>query len=167
MNNRRQFLNGLSLGAGGLLLNPLVSQLRAEAAGIGKSNPRFVFVVEGNGLSPNQICPEEIKFVGREKRAKYEEFALKGTTMPLSLEPVSKYLDKLTIIQGLSGRIAGGGHSNDFGALGAYAAKGGVGNSGKPADATIDYALGAANPGIFPSINLGISDRPSHSVIYN
>jgi hypothetical protein len=42
-----------------------------------------------------------------------------------------------------------------------------VGNSGKPSDQTIDYAIGAANPGIFPIINLGISDRPQHSVIYN
>ena len=165
--NRRQFLSGLSLGTGGLLLHPIVNQLRAEAAGVGKPAPRFVFVVEGNGLNPDQICPEGIKFVGKEKRETFEEFSLEGTKLPFSLEPLAKYQDKLTIIQGLSGRIAGGGHSNDFGALGAYSAKGGVGNSGKPAGETIDYAVGAANPGIFPSINLGISDRPEHTVIYN
>ena len=167
MPSRRTFLNGLSLGTGGLLLNPILSQLRAEAAGVGRAAPRFVFVVEGNGLMPKQICPEGIAFVGRQKREQFEEFGLEGTKMPLSLEPVASYRDKLTIIQGLSGRVAGGGHSNDFGALGAYGAKGGVGNSGKPAAETIDSALGRAHRGIFPSINLGISDKPEHRVIYN
>ena len=164
---RRQFLNGISLGSGGLLLNPIVRQIQAEAAGVAETPPRFVFVVEGNGLPPNQVCPEEIKFQNRQHRKQFEEFDLAGKTLPTSLGPIAKYQDKVTIIQGLSGKIAGGGHSNDFGALGAYAAKGGVGNSGSPRGETIDYALGMANPGIFPLINLGISDRPEHSVIYN
>ena len=63
---RRNFLKGLSLGAGGLVLNPVLNQIRAEAAGVSKTPPRFVFVVEGNGLPPDQVCPEGIKYVGEE-----------------------------------------------------------------------------------------------------
>ncbi len=168
MKTRRTFLkNSLSLGAGGFLLHPILRQIQAEAAGLSAAPPRFVFVVEGNGLPPNQLCPGGIEFHNREKRGKFEDFTLEGTTLPGSLEPLAKYQNKITIIQGLSGKIAGGGHSNDFGALGANRAGGGVGNSGKPGGQTIDHALGTANPGIFPLLSLGISNRPEHSVIYN
>lgn len=59
----------------------------------------------------------------------------------------------------------GGGHSNDFGALDASNAKGGVGSSGLPAAETIAFALGKKLGGVFPQIGLGISDRPEDTVI--
>ena len=53
--SRRNLLKGISLGAGGVLLAPMVNQLQAAQAGV--KPKRFVFVVEGNGLNPQQIQP--------------------------------------------------------------------------------------------------------------
>lgn len=164
---RRNLLKGFSLGAGGLVLSPLVQQLQAHAAGTSKLPQRFVFVVEGNGLPPKQIQPVGIKREKISKRDKLVVESLKNHKLPKAIDPVSAWKDKVTIVQGLSGKIAGGGHSNDFGALGCYSAKGGVGNSGMPIAETIDVALGKKLGGIFKQVGLGISDKPSHSVIYN
>ncbi|MEZ6110206.1 MAG: DUF1552 domain-containing protein [Pirellulaceae bacterium] len=203
---RRTALKSLSLGSSTLLLAPLLSRIEAEAAGSEARPTRFVFVVEGNGLPPEQVHPEGIEYKAREKRDKFEEFSLTsfnrvpGTRdsgsgpradgsetrggnavpaqangqavkreikLPFSLEPVAEFQNKLTVIQGLSGKICGGGHSNNFGALGAYAGRGGVGNSGSAPGETIDAALAKQLGGIFPVVGLGISDRPEHTVIYN
>lgn len=167
MATRRQFVQGVSLGASGFLLNPILGKVQAEAAGVARRPTRFVFLVEGNGLNPKQIHPEGIPFVGREKRKELADTPLVDLKLPPALDPLNEYKDKLTIVQGLSGRIAGGGHSNNFGALGAFNAQGGVGRTGKPAAETIDAALGKANPAIFPLVTLGITDRPEHTVVYN
>lgn len=169
--SRRDILKGFSLGAGGLVLSPIVSRLSAEAAGAAETPKRFVFVLEGNGLPPDQIQP-----VGIERRAnaqshndvdRLEDIPLDEHDLPPALEPLAEFKDRLTIIQGLSGRIAGGGHSNNFGALGAYNSKGGAGNSGQAIRETIDGALAKALGGIFPHVGLGITDRNEQSVIYN
>ena len=56
MKTRRQFLQTATAATGGLLLSPVLAQIKAQAAGT-KLPPRFVFVVEGNGLPPEQITP--------------------------------------------------------------------------------------------------------------
>jgi hypothetical protein len=171
MIHRRDALKGISLGAGSVLLSPMLRQLTAEASGDEGSPMRFVFVVEGNGLPPDQIQPVGIE---RKKNAQSQndvdrlvDAPLDNHELPEALKPLNNYKDRLTIIQGLSGRICGGGHSNNFGALGAYHAKGGVGNSGSAIDETIDAAIAKNLPGIFPHVGLGISSRPEHSIIYN
>ena len=93
--------------------------------------------------------------------------SLVGKELPESLHPIQAWQDRLTVVNGLSGRVAGGGHSNDFGALGAYNCGSGVGNSGMAAGETIDVALGKKLGGIFPHFGLGISDRAEDDVIYN
>ena len=56
MNSRRKFLSTSGATAGGLLLAPILSQIKAQAAGT-KLPPRFVFLVEGNGLEPPHVTP--------------------------------------------------------------------------------------------------------------
>ena len=56
MNSRRKFLSTSGATAGGLLLSPILSQIKAQAAG-NKLPPRFVFLVEGNGLEPPHVTP--------------------------------------------------------------------------------------------------------------
>lgn len=167
MPKRRTFLKGAVLRAGGSLLAPMLRQIRAEADGVESVLPRFVFVMEGNGLDPRQVHPTGIPFRERTQRDIFESISLKGLQFPTALEPVLPYKDRITIVQGLSGRIAGGGHSNNFGALGVFDCQGGTANCGNAVDVTIDAALGKANPGIFPLINLGISEDPHDSIIYN
>lgn len=160
---RRTFFRGVTLGTGSVLLAPFLKRLEAAP---GSSAPRrFVFVVEGNGFSPTQAQPKTIP------RAKHpyghtnidttEDLPLAGQELSEATAPLAPFQDRLTVVQGLSGRICGGGHSNNFGALGAYSGKAGV------AGETIDLALARALPAIFPQVGLGISDRPEHTVIYN
>ena len=52
--NRRDALKGLSLGAGTVVLSPILAKLQAQAAGTAKMPKRFVFVVESNGFTPQQ-----------------------------------------------------------------------------------------------------------------
>ena len=176
MNSRRKFLSTSGATAGGLLLAPILSQIKAQAAGT-KLPPRFVFLVEGNGLEPPHVTPIGYKrpnvSVGKPKVPNMQgvtemvDESLVGKKLPESLHPIQAWQDRLTVVNGLSGRIAGGGHSNDFGALGAYNCSSGVGSSGTPVGETIDVALGKKLGGIFPHFGIGISDRAEHDVIYN
>lgn len=161
--NRRTFFRGATLGAGSVLLAPLLQQL--SAAPNAAKPKRFVFVMEGNGFSPKQAQPVTIPRAkhahGHTNNDALEDLALAGHELPESIAPLKPWQDRLCIVQGMSGRVCGGGHSNNFGALGCYSAKSG------PAGETIDLALARALPAIFPQIGLGISDRAEHTVIYN
>jgi hypothetical protein len=128
-----------------------------------------VFVVESNGVRPEQLAPSGLTRKPREQKplngpAELVDVALAGRDLPFSLEPVRKWKDRVTIVEGLSGRINGGGHSNNFGALGCFPTpRETTAVSGE----TVDGALAKAVPGIFPHVGLGISKRPENSVIYN
>jgi len=167
--NRRDALKTLGLSAGATFLAPILTRLEAQAAGKPVTARRFVFVVESNGVRPEQLVPEGVKRNQREQRElngpeEFIDIALKDKDLPFSLEPVKAWKDKVTIVQGLSGRICGGGHSNNFGALGCFPVKG---ESQSILGETIDGALAKTVPGIFPHIGLGISKRLENNVIYN
>ncbi len=167
--NRRDALKGLSLGAGTVVLSPVLASLQARAAGTAKTPKRFVFVVESNGFTPQQAAPVDYERKPRPQRpmngpAEFVDFSLEGHKLPPALDPLTPWQDRVTIVQGLSGRIAGGGHSNNFAALGCFPAQG---ESQAIAGPTIDGQLAKAVPGIFPHIGLGISKRLENSVLYN
>jgi hypothetical protein len=170
--HRRDALKGLSLGAGTIVLSPILSRLEAHAAGTAALPKRFVFIVESNGVRPEQIAPVGLKRDSRQERpggpTEFVDVALADRELQFSLEPLRLWKHELTIVQGLSGRVCGGGHSNNFMALGAFG--GGRGSSGESMAVlgeTIDGALAKALPGIFPHIGLGMSKRLENNVIYN
>lgn len=167
--DRRDALKALGASAGAAFLAPLLSRIEARAAGKPVTAKRFVFVVESNGVRPEQLAPSGVTRKPRDQRelngpeALLDE-PLKDKDLPFSLEPVKAWKDKLLIVQGLSGRICGGGHSNNFGALGCFPTRG---ESTEVLGETIDGALARAVPGTFPHIGLGISKRLENNVIYN
>ena len=173
---RRDVLKGVSLGAGGVLLGPIVQRLQAEAAGA-ELPKRFLFVVEGNGLPWSHIQPKGIKrsgivsgtYTNRKGNGErdFRDLPLADLELAEALQPVNDFKDRVTILQGLSGKMNSGGHSNDFGALGACNAQGGVGNNGAPANATIDYELGRRISSVYPQIGVGIAGKPELGLIYN
>ncbi len=59
--DRRALLRHVSLGTGGLLLSPVLRQLRTHAAGEAVLPKRFVFVTVSNGLNPNFIQPKTVE----------------------------------------------------------------------------------------------------------
>ena len=151
--NRRQMLKGLSLGAGSLLLSPMIQRVMANAEGK-KRPPRFVFVIQSNGFDAVQACPESIPFQNYADREKFESIDLTQHKLPKGLAPLEPLKSKTTIIQGLSGRSTGGGHSTHGGCLGLYRTSPA---SRSPHNITIDYQLGQAMPGILPWIGVGMS----------
>lgn len=171
--SRRRFLKKSGLGVGALALAPVLNQLKARAAGKTPTAPRFVFVVESNGLPPQQLAPSGIERKPRRQQplngpAEFLDVSLKDRKLPGSLEPISRWKDKVTIVQGLSGKVAGGGHSNNFQALGAFGAgRGASGESTGILGPTIDGALAKHLGGIFPHVGLGISKRLENSVVYS
>ena len=140
---RRNFLRSAGLGAGSLALAPIVQQLQARASGIAPKMPRFVFVVESNGVPPQQMAPSGIERKARRQSplngpAEFIDESLTNRDLPFSLEPITPWKDKVTIIQGLSGKVCGGGHSNNYQALGCFS---GQGESTAIQGETVDGAL--------------------------
>ena len=144
--NRRQMLKGLSLGAGSMLLSPMIQRVMANAEGKERP-PRFVFVLQSNGFDAVQACPESIPFQKYADREKFESIDLTQHKLPKGLAALEPLKSKTTIVQGLSGRCTGGGHSTWGGSLGQYRISGA---NLSPQNVTIDYQLGQAVPGILP-----------------
>ena len=165
---RRDALKGFSLGAGSVVLSPIVAKLQAQAAGVKQQPKRFVFVVESNGFTPQQGAPKDYERKARRQQPlngpdKIVDFSLADHHLPPALESLTPWKDKVTLLQGLSGRICGGGHSNNFAAMGCFSAKGESQNVAGP---TVDGALAKLLPGIFPHVGLGISGRLENAVVY-
>ena len=80
--------------------------------------------------------------------------------MSLSMEPLAPWKQKMTMIHGLSGRIARGSHNMGFAALGCWPM------SKKAYGETIDAALARNLGGIYPHIGLGVSNK-AISMTYN
>ena len=151
--NRRQMLKGLSLGAGSMLLSPMIQRVMANSEGKERP-PRFVFVLQSNGFDAVQACPESIPFQKYADREKFESIDLTQHKLPKGLAALEPLKSKTTIVQGLSGRCTGGGHSTWGGSLGQYRISGA---NLSPQNITIDYQLGQAVPGILPWIGVGMA----------
>lgn len=147
MFQRRSFIKGLSLGAGTVALSPFLRNMQLEASE-GKLPKRFVFVLKSSGLQAEYLNPEGLKHGAN----KLVDESLKGKKLPDSLSNLEKFKDKLTILQGLSGKMCTYGHSSWYGALGAYKAS----NTAQPIAATIDGHLSKHFPSVFSHIGLKI-----------
>lgn len=157
MTTRRTFFRGATLGLGGLYLAPFIRQL--EAAGKGGAKPaRVLFFVQGNGVYPRDVQPQGIEFP--RNPSKLEDRALHGHAMSMSMEPLAPWAKKMTMIHGLSGRIARGSHNMGFAALGCWP----MGK--KDYGETIDAALARKLGGIYPHVGLGVSNK-AMSMTYN
>ncbi len=160
---RKEFLRGLSLSAAGsVLLNPLIRRLHAEVEGGGQPT-RFLFVLEGNGCPPNQVHPTNLTLTPLGERKQTVEEKIDRNHLPVALQPVADYVNRMLILQGISGRICGGGHSTYFGALGCFNTREGKHILGP----TLDYELGRQNATLFKNIVLGISQRANLDIVFN
>ena len=165
MIDRRTFFRGTTLGLGGLYLANFIRSVEAAPTGApgapgpkGTKPTRVVFFVQGNGIYPDQIQPNGIERTNQP--SKLEDIPLTGKKMAFSLEPLQPYVDKMTLINGLSGRIARGSHNMGFAALGCWP-------MGKKAyGETVDAGLARNIGGIYSHVGLGVMNRPS-SMTYN
>jgi len=164
---RRTLLKALPSGAIAPFLYPLVARVEAEIAGL--KPMRFVFFIEGNGTPPAHVQPVGIERKIMKNPTHWNQITAADTLidMPLSspgvslsepLQPLATHTKRLTIIQGLSGRICGGGHQNAFGALGCFPQQAG------PKDVTIDAALAKTQPAIHQHVALGFNQTVGPSM---
>jgi hypothetical protein len=129
-------------------LSPFLRHLRMLDGPDGRRQlpKRFVFVVKGSGLQGDFLEPEGLKRGGDE----LIDASLQGRQLPESLLALEPYRDRLTILQGLSGKMCTIGHSSFYGALGAYKATGQT----PPTAATIDGHLSERFPSVFNHVGL-------------
>lgn len=156
---RRDILKGMTLGAGATLLAPILDQIAAHASGNDRAanRKRVIFVVQSNGMSPAHLRPDGVTGPrgDRPTNDRLNEIALRDRTLHAALEPLAPFKNKMTLVQGLSNRIARSDHSCNFGALGAHPA-----NNGALAQ-TIDHAVADALPAIFPHVGIGLGGTPT------
>ncbi|MEK0446005.1 MAG: hypothetical protein RLZZ399_1326 [Verrucomicrobiota bacterium] len=167
--NRRSLLKNISLGAGSVLLSPVLGRLHAYADGRPVTAKRFVFVIESNGLPPDHIAP-----VGTHRRHRPQapmtgespliDLPLAEQTLPLPLQALEPFKSRMTLVNGLSSRICPGGHSSNFATLACRPVPTGSSNA---VGETIDWALSRGLPATFPHVGLGIAMSPEKGIIYN
>ena len=151
--SRRGFIQASTLGAGGIVLAPLLQQMEAHAAGQAKRIPRrYVFVIKSSGLTPGAIRPTNVKLGDGSKSI---DMAMKECTLPTTLKALEDHKDQLMILEGLSGCNFEGNHSSYYGALSCHHAP------EKPIAATVDCILGKLNPA--PFLNYGFAPN-GHSI---
>jgi hypothetical protein len=153
--SRRSFLKQFSLGAGGVLLSPLLNQLSLQAAGTDKGTPqRFVFLVKSSGLTPAAITPETLR---KKKPVGHAPFraSLQDHTLPKTLTALEPFKSQLGIVRGFSGKMCLQGHTSYFGAMGVHTSPN-ENSSGNPLRATIDTRLSARHPSPFGHIGLAL-----------
>ena len=142
MIDRRGALKGMTMGAGAVALSPFMQHLKMAHGGTGQQLPkRFVFVVKSSGLQAEYLNPVGLKHGGD----KLVDEPLADKTLADCMKSLEPFKDKLTIIQGLSGRMTLAGHSACYGALGGYKAAANT----PPLYATIDGFLSEKFPSVF------------------
>ncbi len=146
MDTRRSFLKASLLGAGACAFGPSMS---AFGAGVAKSSfpKRFVFMRVGNGLWPKKLSlptfSNDLK--EKEKNKHALEVDLGKHELPDYLKGLSDHKEHMTILQGMSSRMAPNGHHSRQGVMGLFKTKEGAVSTLKRA--TIDYELAK----LFPS----------------
>ena len=165
MNNRRQFLKG----AGATLLAPFISQLELQAAGKSELLPkRFLIFMKSSGIYTESVIPKQFKDKSRDQ---FSKTALSKLDLPKSLLPLQAFKNKMSIIQGLSGKMCAGGHSSWYGALGGYRVSGTHTPGAKPLWASVDTRLGRLFPAPFNNIGLAVAgkalgDKTTEGTVY-
>lgn len=159
--HRRSFLKGVTLGAGAVVLQPVLGQLAAQAAGA-EAPRRIIFFIEGNGITPTHFQPVGLERPARGANDRLIDVPLAGHELSEPLAPLTPFKNRLTIIQGLSHRIASGrGHSPEYGSLGCYSGAAG------PVGQTIDAALAERLPAVVPHLGLALVPGPDQIVDYS
>jgi hypothetical protein len=110
--SRRSFLEKLSLGAGAVVLSPMVRSLVAEAQGTPAARKRFIVVSFSNGAFGRNWIPREHAPNPRDTTT-LEESALstRDHTLPEILEPLAPLRGKMLLLDGVLNREGeGAGH---------------------------------------------------------
>ncbi|MFT5109656.1 MAG: hypothetical protein ACI9UA_005305, partial [Pseudoalteromonas tetraodonis] len=156
MKSRRNFLKHTALGAGGLAISPSFNHLFAATAQ--SEHPhRFIFIRKSNGNVP-KLC-ELPTFSDEEKNKEQEKLAFEADLdrheLPVWLRALEDHKENLTILNGISMTMSGGGHYSFSGCMGAYRAGRNVISGIKRA--TVDFELAKLFPSPFGHVELSLA----------
>ena len=146
--NRRSLLRGVALGTGSLALSPFIQSLKASDRGVVPK--RIVFVLKSSGLQGEYLNPKGLEHGGDQ----LVDESLDHHELPESLSALNLLKNKLTIVQGLSGKMTRLGHSAHYGALGGYKAS----PHAPPLYATIDGYLSEMFPSVFNHVGFKMGE---------
>ena len=156
MNTRRSFLQSAGLGAGALALSPSFNHLLGAA----KPDPqphRFIFIRKSNGNVPSLFSlptfSEEHKKKDKDKEA--FEADLDKHELPTWLRALDGHKENMTILNGISMEMSGGGHYSFSGCMGAYRA--GRNTISGIKRTTVDFELAKLFPSPFGHVELSLA----------
>ena len=156
MNTRRSFLQSAVLGSGALALSPSFNHL----LGAKKPDPqphRFIFIRKSNGNVPSLFSlptfSEEHKKKDKDKEA--FEADLDKHELPQWLRALDDHKENMTILNGISMEMSGGGHYSFSGCMGAYRA--GRNTISGIKRTTVDFELAKLFPSPFGHVELSLA----------
>jgi len=138
----------LATGFGAAATAPLFPSLVSAATPSGVR--RVVFFLQNQGFDPKTAIPEGMKSSG----------SLANATLPVPIQALEPFKERLHIINGLHGLHTSPSHSAFFGALGGYRGSDGV----PPSASTIDYEISRALPKtLLPHLCIGMDSMGNMS----
>ncbi len=154
--NRRAFLGQSALGAGTLALSPSFNHLLA-ATRPGEHPHRFIFIRKSNGNVPALFVPPTFSDEEKRQEQKKEAFEanLNKHELPVWLRALEDHKENMTILNGISMKISGGGHYSFSGCLGAYKAGRNVISGIKRR--TVDFELAKLFPSPFGHVEMSLA----------
>jgi hypothetical protein len=154
--DRRQFLQTSALGAGALALTPSFNHLLAGTRP--SEHPhRFIFIRKSNGNVPNLFSLPTFSEQEETKEQKKEAFEadLDKHELPQWLSVLDGYKENMTILNGISMAVSGGGHYSFSGCMGAY--KAGRNTISGIKRTTVDFELAKLVPSPFGHVELSLA----------
>lgn len=155
--NRRRFFTTSALAAGGSTLSPCFNHLLAAPLATDTVPRRFIFIRKSNGNLPAMFSLPSFseKDAQKDKKKIAFEADLHGHELPAWMRVLDQHKANLTLLHGLSMKMAGGGHYSFTGCLGAYQAGRNVVSRIKRA--TIDFELAKRFPSPFGHVELSLA----------
>jgi Protein of unknown function (DUF1552) len=143
MLNRRNLLQGMTLGLGAACTSTLTPNFSMASPTNNSTRKRVIFFMQNQGFDPKTCIPSQMS----------NSRLLGKTKLPEPISPLEPYKDRLHIINGLHGTHTSPSHSAFFGALGGYRGGDGV----PPSASTIDYELSKVLPQtLLPHLCIGM-----------
>jgi hypothetical protein len=154
--NRRTFLGTSASGAAALALTPSFNHLLA-ATNPSEHPHRFIFIRKSNGNVPQTFSLPTFSEDQKKKEQKKEAFEadLDKHELPEWLRALDGHKENMTILNGISMAVSGGGHYSFSGCMGAY--KAGRNTISGIKRATVDFELAKLFPSPFGHVELSLA----------
>lgn len=154
--NRRKFSQVSAMGAASLAISPSFNHLLAGETQ-NEAPHRFVFIRKSNGNLPNLFSLPTFSDEQKRKDQKKEAFEadLENHELPDWLTALDSHKENLTILNGISMTMSGGGHYSFSGCMGAY--KAGRNTLSGIKRTTVDFELAKLYPSPFGHVELSLA----------